>query len=129
MVLFRGRRRMQDSSIQNPRIHAEITVNNVDFRTFASCILNHQCRAGPCDRILFKPIRYKPFPSPRRKFGRERCDWNLTELHPDPLRGRHRDDVIKPLGFEHSTKSRVAAVDLVRRRPMCGNAFSKRAQL
>ena len=48
---------MQDSSIQNARIHAETTVNDVDFRSVAFD-LNLQCRAGPCDRIRFKPIRY-----------------------------------------------------------------------
>ena len=53
---------MQDSSIQNARIHTETTVNYVDFRHVASCILNLQCRADPCDQILFNPIRYH-FPS------------------------------------------------------------------
>ena len=67
MVLFRGCRRMQDSSIQNARIQAETTVNDVDFRTFAFCILHLQCLAGPCDRIRFKPIRYKAV-NRRREF-------------------------------------------------------------
>ena len=34
-------------------------MNEVDFRSFASCILNLQCRAGPSDPMLFNPIRYQ----------------------------------------------------------------------
>ena len=58
---------MQDSSIQNARIHAENTVNDVNSWNFASCILYLQCRAGHCDRIRFNPIRYDRFSAaPRR---------------------------------------------------------------
>ena len=65
-----------------------------------------------------------PFPSLRGKFGREGCDSNLTELHPYPLRRRHRDDVIKLLDFEYSPEFRVAALDFFRRHPTRGNARS-----
>ena len=45
MVLFRGRRRMQDSSIQNARIHTETTVNDVDFRHVASSMPGRPLRS------------------------------------------------------------------------------------
>ena len=54
MALFRRCRRMQDSSIQNARIHAGITVNKVDFRHVASCIFN----AGPALAIRYYSIRF-----------------------------------------------------------------------
>ena len=40
MVFSRGGHGMQDSSIRNARIHAEITVSDLDFRNAAACIFN-----------------------------------------------------------------------------------------
>ena len=45
---------MQDPSIQNPRIHAETTVNDVDFRNVASCIFH----AGPALAFGYYSIRF-----------------------------------------------------------------------